>query len=256
MHVQDQKPSGTTAGASVAGDNDRDLNTVLTNQIAGASLNNNEVTLPAGTYFVQGRAPFYRTQQTQLYLKTSADVTLLSGGTHRDSASGTYTVTNLDVNGEITLTETTAVKLVANCANADADGLGRFVTKGVPEVYSDLMIWQLDAARKLPVVGEVPLESFQSVDMTGLATVDLDASLYDTFELHSIDTATAITVINMDPGRTIIINLSNGVAGNPTITNTIKYTDGTGPEWTAGDDTVVLTKLSTDIVGAFNLNQV
>jgi len=151
----------------------------------------------------------------------------------------------------LVLASATTIKARTNQAQATTPW-----TVAADTVISDVSIWQLDAARKLPVVGEVPLESFQSVDMTGLATVDLDASLYDTFELHSIDTATAITVINMDPGRTIIINLSNGVAGNPTITNTIKYTDGTGPEWTAGDDTVVLTKLSTDIVGAFNLNQV
>ena len=47
IHIQDQKTAGTNGGS--AGDNatvTRDLNTVLTNEVTGASLSSNQVTLP------------------------------------------------------------------------------------------------------------------------------------------------------------------------------------------------------------------
>ena len=59
LHVQDQKPTGTGGGTSVSGDNERPLNTVLTNEIAGASLDSNKITLPAGEYFISANAQIY-----------------------------------------------------------------------------------------------------------------------------------------------------------------------------------------------------
>jgi len=62
LHVQDQKASGTDGGTSSSGQNIRDLNTVLTNEISGASLDsaNARITLPAGTYYIEASAPSFR----------------------------------------------------------------------------------------------------------------------------------------------------------------------------------------------------
>jgi len=57
LHVQDEKGSTTHGGsASATTDHVRDLNTVVTNEITGASLGSNRITLPAGTYFIEAYA--------------------------------------------------------------------------------------------------------------------------------------------------------------------------------------------------------
>ena len=61
IHVRDEK-SANTAGGTFTGAawRTRDLNTVPTNQISGASVSSNRITLPAGDYFAMGWAPAYR----------------------------------------------------------------------------------------------------------------------------------------------------------------------------------------------------
>ena len=63
IHVQDQKPAGTSGGAFAAGAwQVRDLNAVVANSISGASLSGNRITLPAGKYVVSAsRQPFTST---------------------------------------------------------------------------------------------------------------------------------------------------------------------------------------------------
>ena len=62
LHIQDQKPQGTNGGTFTSGAwRTRDLNTVLTNTITGASLADNQITLPAGKYYVEASAPAYQT---------------------------------------------------------------------------------------------------------------------------------------------------------------------------------------------------
>ncbi len=60
FHVRDEKASGSHGGTSVAGSfQTRVLNTSLTNEISGASLSSNQITLPSGTYYINARMPFY-----------------------------------------------------------------------------------------------------------------------------------------------------------------------------------------------------
>jgi len=56
--VRDQKTSGTQGGTAFAGTwGRRDLNTVVKNSITGASLDSNQITLPAGTYRFEAIVP-------------------------------------------------------------------------------------------------------------------------------------------------------------------------------------------------------
>ena len=145
MHVQDQKPNGTDGGSSVAGDNDRDLNNVLVNEISGASLSNNEVTLPAGEYYIEAKSVLYIGSGTRNKIKTSADVELLRGP-NVWTRDGTTNSTVVPVSGRITLAAPTAIKVSsATTVSTAANGLGR--TGGDPgnEVYTDLRIWKLDS---------------------------------------------------------------------------------------------------------------
>ena len=54
FHVRDEKSSGTSGGNFSSGSYvTRTLNTSLTNEISGASLSSNQITLPSGTYYIQ-----------------------------------------------------------------------------------------------------------------------------------------------------------------------------------------------------------
>jgi hypothetical protein len=56
LHVRDEKTLAD-GGTSTSSYTKRDLNTVVTNEIAGASLSSNQITLPSGTYYINASAP-------------------------------------------------------------------------------------------------------------------------------------------------------------------------------------------------------
>ena len=66
LHVRDEKASGTDGGTSANGIVDRDLNTVKVNEITGASLSSNQITLPSGTYYVEGMTATFAGGATQM----------------------------------------------------------------------------------------------------------------------------------------------------------------------------------------------
>src|SRR5210317_2031503 len=68
LHVRDIKIYATDGGSAVVGTQTRDLNTVETNEISGASLSSNQITLPAGTYFIMATSPSYKTGNSKAVL--------------------------------------------------------------------------------------------------------------------------------------------------------------------------------------------
>lgn len=76
----DTKASTTAGGTFTQGAwRTRDLNTTQINQITGCSLSSNQITLPAGTYFVNSAAPAYNISQSvsRLYNITDSTQTIL-----------------------------------------------------------------------------------------------------------------------------------------------------------------------------------
>lgn len=74
LHVRDLKSDGTSGGTSVAGSFlTRDLNTVVTNEITGASLSSNAITLPAGTYDIYATVPAFDCNSAQAVLYNTSD---------------------------------------------------------------------------------------------------------------------------------------------------------------------------------------
>jgi hypothetical protein len=151
LHIQDQKANGVAGGAASAGFNTRVFNTVLTNDITGASLSLNFPTLPPGIYDIVGLCPCYGVRDNKLFLKkTSDDSTILIG-------HGEYTRQGLDVAegagvdarviGRFTITEETELKLSHWIQTAAATfGLGSTGhSTEANEVYSDVRIWQIQA---------------------------------------------------------------------------------------------------------------
>ena len=81
--------NGTNGGASVSGSFiKRTLNTTITNGITGCSIAASVITLPAGTYYVQGNAPFQSSLGIQLKLRNTTDSTDAAIGGQIQSQSG------------------------------------------------------------------------------------------------------------------------------------------------------------------------
>ena len=140
MHVRDEKPSGTTGGASVVGSNTRTLNTVLTNTIAGASLSSNQITLPAGTYKVYASAPAYSAEDHRLILYNATDTANEILGTG-EYARTLYTVSNRSfVSGLVIITASEVFDLRHIMAAVNANGLGIASNDGNVEVYAQISI--------------------------------------------------------------------------------------------------------------------
>jgi len=89
------------------------INTVLTNEITGATLSSNIISLPAGTYYTHSMVNFYRTNGSVARLYNSTDSTVLVNGLNvhswEDPQDATSPVSN--VIGRFTLSGTKNVVL-------------------------------------------------------------------------------------------------------------------------------------------------
>jgi hypothetical protein len=81
MILQDLKAPGVNGGNSLAGNNIRQLNTVVSNTIVGASLFNNQFTLPAGRFYLRASAPAFEVNVHQVSLINAVNGTVLAFGT-------------------------------------------------------------------------------------------------------------------------------------------------------------------------------
>src|SRR5690606_17269230 len=109
LHARDEKPSGTGGGTFTNGAwRTRDLNTLVRNSIQDASLANNQLTLPAGTYEVDARVPANGVSVHKAVLTTTSGSTLLVSA----AASNVTGVTDdARIHGRIVLTEPTALEI-------------------------------------------------------------------------------------------------------------------------------------------------
>lgn len=73
---QHQETANTDGGTATSGSYEkRPLNTELYNNISGASISSSVVTLPAGTYILDGYAAFYATGRSRLRWQNTSDST-------------------------------------------------------------------------------------------------------------------------------------------------------------------------------------
>lgn len=153
MHVIDQKASGTGGGSvTAAAWNTRTLNTVLVNNISGASLASNVITLPAGTYYVEASAPAVgdtstATNQRHKVAIKKVDNTLLLLGTSeciQPSGSSIILQTRSFVRGTFTLAASTGIILdhYFTTSTSYVAGIPTNIS-GYNEVYSEIKIWKV-----------------------------------------------------------------------------------------------------------------
>lgn len=144
MHVQDQKAPGVFGGTfTYGGWRTRDLNTVLINTIAGASLASNLVTLPAGTYDVSAHAPAIAVDTHMACLTVNGVQKLL--GSSEGTLSGTLVSTCSRIQGRLVLPSASQIGLQHCCATTRTEhGFGYpSALAGAHEAYSDLRIQRI-----------------------------------------------------------------------------------------------------------------
>ena len=134
--AREERATGVAGPNSVIGVQVRQLNTVATNTIAGASLGSNQVTLPAGTYDIEASAPFYNGDRHRAYLYNVTDSANAILGTSENSG-GAFT-TRTVVTGRITITAPKVFELRHYTQNIATSGMGDPVVDGFTEVYAEL----------------------------------------------------------------------------------------------------------------------
>ena len=140
FHARDEKSQGTSAGNSIAGDNTRVINTVLTNTITGASLSSNQITLPAGTYDVIASAPAHNPARHKLFFYNNTDSVSDIRGLNADSESSGSVTTRATLKQRITISAQKVYILVHYTQSAQSTyGLGLANNNGV-EIYTDVHI--------------------------------------------------------------------------------------------------------------------
>ena len=145
LHVRDEKASGTQGGSFTTGAwRTRDLNTIKTNEITGASLSSNQITLPTGTYYIEASAPSYNVSrhQTALYNTTDSSFEII-GTSEYNHGSSTNVVTRSFVKGRFTISAQKTLELQhQNTATHNTYGFGVSSTFSQVCVFAEVQIWR------------------------------------------------------------------------------------------------------------------
>ena len=145
LHVRDEHTSGTNGGQFDSGAwRTRVLNTVLVNEI-GASLASNQLTLPAGTYWIEAEATaiWIGAHKAKLFNFTdTADILLGSS-----ESNVNFTTRGSDVPsriiGRFTLAAEKVLEIQHQCTVTAGGGFGQPGSPGeLVEVYTDVRIWK------------------------------------------------------------------------------------------------------------------
>ena len=140
IYVRDEKTSGTVGGSSTPGASAftaRVLNTTQANTVSGASLASNQVTLPAGTYQVSGRAPIYAGNAHKTRLQNITDTTTTIMGSNAYAPNSGDAETDSWVRGVFTIAGTKVFEFQYQCALGAPNGLGLATNFGT-EIYAEI----------------------------------------------------------------------------------------------------------------------
>lgn len=209
LHVQEQLPNGTNGGSNTTGANHRRLTTIVKNQIDGASLEGGFISLPKGKYYISACGVLFYIGFYKTTLQDSAGNILLNGEggwlTNLGSPSADSDNQLCKVEGELTLTAPTRVKLVQDTQGVvPTYGLGNQgdQTPGLPEQYSDVVIWRLDGNKDLSNTPDVTGLVVTNNVATPLTHIDVSAgSCWDATD--SIELTLAAPVSLTLPGDVV-----------------------------------------------------
>lgn len=141
LYFQEQQTAGTNGGTFTSGAwRTRLLNTSVQNEIAGASLASNQITLPAGTFYIQATAHAYAVDQHQVRFYNITDASVVATG-FTAYASSTYGgFSQSEFVGYTTIATSKVFELQHQCTTTKA--LSGFGLAGgfTTEIYSDIAI--------------------------------------------------------------------------------------------------------------------
>lgn len=143
LHVQEQQPTSTPGGTATSGAwRERTLNTVIENSIPGASLANNNITLPVGTYEIFASAPAYRVGPHRIQIVSLSRGTILIGSNQSSStAAADSPITTATVIGRVSVSAVETFSLQHRVyTTMDDYGFGTASLLGTHEVYSEIYI--------------------------------------------------------------------------------------------------------------------
>lgn len=143
MQVQDRKNNNTAGGSATASTwTRRDINTVVTNQIESASLGSNQLTLPAGSYYVEASAPAFNVGGHTIRLQNITDSsTAILGLSHRAVSS---TGGSSYLAGHITIAAQKTFEIQHYTQQSQStNGFGYPIGNGQQEVYTQVNIWKI-----------------------------------------------------------------------------------------------------------------
>ena len=145
LHVRDEKSAGTDGGSSTGGSvQTRDLNTVVTNEITGASLGSNQITLPSGTYYIEAYTHGYACNKHRLFLynTTASSYTILGSTGYARTSNAHQTITK--VVGRFTISVQKVFDL-RQYFSASQSGSGYGVSEDASrtEYYTNAQIWKV-----------------------------------------------------------------------------------------------------------------
>lgn len=144
LHIRDERASGTAVqGSSATIWNTKTLQTSKTNEITSATLVANQISLPAGTYYIDGQVPIgdSTTGGTgQLRLRNITDsATLVNGVNARWYVNSCPN--NLLIYGRFSLSGTKIIEVQAWTSAVTSFGV--VVTSGEVEINGDIKIWKI-----------------------------------------------------------------------------------------------------------------
>jgi hypothetical protein len=140
----EQYTSGTGGGATGTGTVTRPLNTVVDNNITGASLASNVITLPAGTYDFQGRAGAVGTVNgfNRVQLLNVTDSITYYGSGRALGNSGTNDNVDSIITGRFTISASKTFRL-QSYVGANSTNFGAPMNSGGPEIYSEIEFFKV-----------------------------------------------------------------------------------------------------------------
>ena len=146
FHVRDEKTANTSGGTFTSGAwRTRTLNTSVTNEISGASLSSNQITLPSGTYYIFGSANVgysVGTHSAKLRNTTDSSDTIIGSSEYIATTDG---VSNKSfVIGRFTISAQKVFELQHQCSNTvNTDGFGVNISFVANQVFADVQIWKI-----------------------------------------------------------------------------------------------------------------
>lgn len=146
MLLLDQRPSGTAStNVSAFAWRITVLNTVIYNEIVGASLVANQIILPAGKYEVEAEKVVIDTAQVVIRMMNIDDTITVATGTNQYQTGVNSGADTITMNGKFTLAAPKTFEIqLRKAGNYSVYSTGKPANLGSPEVYTSVLIKKVE----------------------------------------------------------------------------------------------------------------